>query len=237
MQFHSPRVEGANFGRVRTVLALCGPVGRHCGLVAPAAVAAVPTSEEGRHSAPTPLASDCSFDAIRLIRRESARPQSPTTAAVVAFPTKVGPLVVQWRSTVPLRRRAAAAHTSQVLTRSWSPSESNRCPQIAQCSRLNSVAMSRTPLSSPRPAGATQLSWGVGPSGRVGSHTLSHIGCGPPGLRRKEENEGEKEEAPFGASEAPARRRAGFRHQAVANSRVVTVTSYVSSLGVPTSTG
>ena len=153
-QFPSPRMERPDFGDVRTVLALGGPVSRNESLVVPAAVPAVPASQEGLQSAPTPIESDFNLDATRLRCRPFARPQSPASVVVVvAFPMKAEPFVVQWRSTVPARRRAAAAHARQFLVPSLRTSDSIGRPQIAQFDRLNSVAMIHTPLSSPRPAG------------------------------------------------------------------------------------
>jgi hypothetical protein len=95
-QLPSPRMERANLGDVRTVLALGGPIARNESLVVPAAVPAVPASQEGLHSAPTPIESDFNLDATRLRCRPSARPQSPTSVVVVvAFPMKAEPFVVQ----------------------------------------------------------------------------------------------------------------------------------------------
>jgi hypothetical protein len=89
-------MERPNRGDVRTVFALGGAVSRNESLVGPAAVPAIPASQEGLQSEPTPIESDLNLDATRLRCRPSARPQSPTSVVVVvAFPMKAEPFVVQ----------------------------------------------------------------------------------------------------------------------------------------------
>ena len=186
-QFPCPRVDWPNLGHVRAVFALSGPVLQHEGLVAPPAVTAVPVLEERLQSAPTALDSDFNLDATRLRCRPSARPQSPiSVVVVVAFPRKARLFVVQWRSTVPARRRVEAEHAVQVPAPSSRTSDFIGRPHVAQIDRWNLVPMIHTPLSSPRPAaGPLDLSWGVGPSGGVGIHTLSHIDASSPGIRAR----------------------------------------------------
>jgi hypothetical protein len=153
-QLPGPRVERANLGHVRAVFALCGPVLRDQSLVAPPAVPAVPACEESLQSAPTPPDSELNFAATRLRCRPAARPQSPASVGLVlAFPMKAESFVVQWRSTVPARRCAVAAHAPQPLeVPSSRTSVSIGRPQTAHFDRLISVPMIHTPLSSPRPA-------------------------------------------------------------------------------------
>ena len=227
-QFPNQRVERPNLGHVRTVLALCGPVLRDQSLVMSSAVPAVPASQEGLQSAPTVLDSDFNFDATRLRCRPSARPQSPISGVVVvAFPMKAttvrGP-VAKHRSGTPPR----GGRTRPAVPVSISEDIGSHRPS-ADCAVRSLERGTHDPYPTffaETGGGATRLSWGVGPFGGVGIKTLSHIdpeSLWPSGLCMRVE---EKQEAPFGASEPPARRRAeSLMNQAVANWRVVTLTS------------
>lgn len=206
-QRRAPRVEWASLGGVRTVRASCGPGVR-------AAASAVRTSDDGLHRAPAPVASDFSLDTTRLNRRDSARPQSALSElAVVVFPLTPKALVVQWRRTVPPRGRTAgiSAGTAQVPQywnpRRW-PFASTDRPHRAQFDCRASVAIVPTFLAETG-GGALDCLVGVVRPWESGS-TRYHIETGNP---RAYTVYGvpENEEAPFGASEPPARRRADLR--------------------------
>jgi hypothetical protein len=116
------------------------------------AVRAVPPSGCGLHVELPALATNLSFETMRLRCRLSASPQSPAPdAVVVALPTEAMWSVVQWR-----RVRPALARTDDSR-----PESHCRC----------SIPMRSTPLSA-ETGGGHSMGSGVGPSGGVGKLSL-----------------------------------------------------------------
>ncbi len=174
------RVTRLDLAHLGAVLAPGGLVQRHRGLVGSTAVRAVPLSKNGLHKAPVARASDFNLDAMRWSFRPSASPQSvDSDRFAVVLPFNAMAFVVQCRRTLPARDRAEgasarAAQPAQVLSPTSRATVSTDCPHVSHFGCRSSVPM-RHPLSSPRPAAGTRLSWGIGPSEGIGAQRLPRI--------------------------------------------------------------
>ena len=223
--FCHPRMEGPNLGDVRTVFALRGSISRNESLVESAAVPAVPASPKGLQvhrpgskATSTSTREDCA----------AGNPPSPQSAPSdrrrwSSSLVKARTFVVQWRRIVPARR-SNARHAGQGPQFPHFPTPSGEPLGIQRSSAPCTIRLSKfgtmvhTPLSSPRPAGGPLdcLEESVRPEESESRryHTSPHGSFATDAVRRTVG----KREAPFGASEPTARRRAESLNQAVTNS-------------------